>query len=94
MLLSEVHIENFRSIESLTLRLGKCSVLVGKNNSGKSNVLKAINLVLGEKFIKLTKNDFYNKEEDRIIKIILTFKDFTLKEINNIKQRPGKKRKN
>ncbi|MEL7662972.1 MAG: AAA family ATPase [Methanosarcina mazei] len=84
MLLSEVQIENFRSIEYLSLRLNKCSILVGKNNSGKSNVLKAINMVLGEKFVKLTKNDFYNGEENRIIRIKLTFKDFTLEEIKDI----------
>ena len=84
MLLSEVYIKNYRSIEELTLKLGKCSIIVGKNNSGKSNILKAIDLVLGEKYIKLTKNDFYNRDENREIKIKLTFTDLTPEEITKI----------
>lgn len=84
MLLSEVYIRNYRSIEELTLKLGKCSIIVGKNNSGKSNILKAIDLVLGEKYIKLTKNDFYNGDENREIKIKLTFTDLTPEEITKI----------
>lgn len=84
MLLSEVYIKNYRSIEELTLKLGKCSIIVGKNNSGKSNILKAIDLVLGEKYIKLTKNDFYNMDENREIKIKLTFTNLTSEEIGKI----------
>ena len=44
MKLESVVIENFRSIE--TAKLTKCNgfnVLIGKNNSGKSNILSAIN---------------------------------------------------
>lgn len=84
MLLSEVYIKNYRSIEELKLKLGKCSIIVGKNNSGKSNILKAIDLVLGEKYIKLTKNDFYNRDENREIKIKLTFTDLTSEELKKI----------
>lgn len=84
MLLSEVYIKNYRSIEELTLKLGKCSIIVGKNNSGKSNILKAIDLVLGEKYIKLNKNDFFNRDENREIKIKLTFTDLTPEEIKRI----------
>lgn len=87
MLLSEVYIKNYRSIEELTLKLSKCSTIVGKNNSGKSNILKAIDLVLGEKYyIKLTKNDFYNRDENREIIIRLTFKHFTSEEIKKVEE--------
>jgi predicted ATPase len=37
-----VHIENFKSIESLTLALGRVTVLIGANGSGKSNILEAL----------------------------------------------------
>ena len=91
MLLSEVYIKNYRSIEELTLKLGKCSIIVGKNNSGKSNILKAIDLVLGGKYyIKLTKNDFYNRDENIEIIIRLTFKHFTPEELKKIE---GERRK-
>ena len=39
-----VHIENFRSIRSLDAQLTQLSVLVGKNDCGKSNILRALNL--------------------------------------------------
>lgn len=87
MLLSEVYIKNYRSIEELKLNLGKCSIIVGKNNSGKSNILKAIDLVLGEKYyIKLTKNDFYNRDENREIIIRLTFRNFMPEELKKIEE--------
>lgn len=85
MQLYRIHVENYRSIENLTLYLNKCSVLVGKNNTGKSNVLKAIDLVLGEKFFKLTKNDFFNQDDTKIIKINPFFNDFNTVELSNIK---------
>ena len=37
-----IHIENFKSIESLTVELGRLTVLIGANGSGKSNILEAI----------------------------------------------------
>nr|WP_321498656.1 AAA family ATPase [uncultured Methanolobus sp.] len=86
MLLSKVHIENYRSIENLELNLKKCSFLVGKNNSGKSNVLKAINLVLGEGFVKTSLNDFFNRDDTRVIKIKLIFTHFTVAEKSNVKR--------
>lgn len=66
MYLSHVKIKHYRSIKQLALdfRKGK-NVIVGKNNAGKSNIIKAIDLVLGEpapayhKYENLTTNDFY-----------------------------------
>lgn len=49
MRLKEVNIENFRSIKSQTLKFDtNCRILVGINESGKSNVLKALNLLSDE----------------------------------------------
>ena len=42
MLLHKVHIENFRSIKQLELELAPLTILVGPNNSGKTNILRAI----------------------------------------------------
>jgi predicted ATPase len=41
-MIREFTIENFKSIESLTLPLGRVTVLIGENGAGKSNVLEAI----------------------------------------------------
>ena len=42
--ITKIDIRNFRSIRSLTILPGDLAVLVGKNDSGKSNVLRALNL--------------------------------------------------
>ncbi len=43
MQLTEIRIENFRSIKSQTITLDRnCLILLGKNEAGKSNILKAI----------------------------------------------------
>lgn len=44
VLITEVEIENFRSIRRATVPLNYLSVLVGTNDSGKSNILRALNL--------------------------------------------------
>ncbi|PQV41789.1 ATP-dependent nuclease [Methanohalophilus euhalobius] len=74
--LSKIHIENYRSIKKLDLSFEKGkNVIVGKNNSGKSNIIKAIDLILGEKSPtwnksnNITDNDFFegNTDEDIFI---------------------------
>jgi hypothetical protein len=39
-----IHIENFRSIKSLDANLSNLSIFVGKNDCGKSNILRSLNL--------------------------------------------------
>jgi predicted ATPase len=43
-MIKEVTIENYKSIQSLTLPLGRVTVLIGENGCGKSNILEAIAL--------------------------------------------------
>ena len=42
--ITKVEVRNFRSVRNLSLSPGKLAVLVGKNDSGKSNILRALNL--------------------------------------------------
>lgn len=81
MYLSRVYIQNYRSIKQLDLILKKGkNVIVGKNNSGKSNIIKAIDLVLGEKSPiwsksnNISDNDFFegNTNEEILIWCELT----------------------
>lgn len=63
MYLERLIIENYRSIQhvSIAFSLGK-NVLVGKNNAGKSNLVSALNIVLGEKspsYIPIEETDFH-----------------------------------
>lgn len=41
-MIRKVEIENFKSIERLALELGRVTVLIGANGSGKSNIIEAI----------------------------------------------------
>lgn len=76
MYLSRLVISNYRSINELALKFGKGkNVIVGKNNAGKSNIIRAIDLILGEnspswaKSENVTENDFYNGNVTRPIYI-------------------------
>lgn len=70
MYLSRLYIKNYRSIRELDIPFvrGK-NVIVGRNNTGKSNIIKALDLVLGEdsptytKSDNFTENDFYSWKE-------------------------------
>jgi putative ATP-dependent endonuclease of the OLD family len=67
MYLSRLVAKNYRSIDCVDIKFteGK-NVIVGKNNSGKSNIMKALDLVLGEssptyaKSDNITEHDFRN----------------------------------
>ncbi|MCU0469039.1 MAG: ATP-binding protein [Arcicella sp.] len=51
MKIFDISIKNFRGIKSLTnLKVGEINSFVGKNDSGKSNILKALDLFFNEKF--------------------------------------------
>jgi predicted ATPase len=41
-MIKEIKIENFKSIQSLNLELGRLNVFIGANGSGKSNILEGI----------------------------------------------------
>lgn len=75
MRIVQLHIQNFRSIEDATFLLPENVVLVGDNNSGKSTILEAIDLVLGPERIRqrpvIDEHDFYegqyiSDEDDEI----------------------------
>ncbi len=42
MQIRSFHVENFKSLASLDLELGRVNVLIGENGCGKSNILEAI----------------------------------------------------
>ncbi|RZK39584.1 MAG: chromosome segregation protein SMC [Hymenobacter sp.] len=45
-MLTSIRIQNFRSIRDAQVKLGQVNLFIGPNNSGKSNFLKGIELVL------------------------------------------------
>ncbi|MBP1762456.1 MAG: recombination protein, partial [Firmicutes bacterium] len=89
MQISKIHIENYRSIKVLDLYPRNYCALIGENNAGKSNILKAINLVLGEMWPTdrtFTPEDFHGHktEQDIVIQVyfdtpVETWKNMSLK---------------
>ncbi len=76
MKIEKISIKNYRSIVDLELKPQYLCALVGENNSGKSNILTAINLLLGESWPTIrhiTDDDIYNKETQRDIEIKIWF---------------------
>lgn len=60
MKLTRAQITNFRSIKELTIKFDRsCRILVGINESGKSNILKALAL--------LDSNNKISKSDERLI---------------------------
>ena len=56
--IQRVHVKNFRSLVDETIELSDYNFFVGKNDSGKSNVLKALNLFFNNKTDFNTPYDF------------------------------------
>jgi putative ATP-dependent endonuclease of OLD family len=77
MRLKSLHVENFRSLQSLTIELSHVCTIVGPNNSGKSNILEAIRRVLapewGPRTRDFTEDDIYLRDETLDIKIECSF---------------------
>jgi hypothetical protein len=46
ILLSKIRINNYRSIGAISLELGMFNLLIGQNNTGKTNFLRAINIAI------------------------------------------------
>ena len=69
MKIKEIHVKNFRSILDETLTFDDLTVLVGRNSSGKSSFLRALELFYNQ--AKATQLDFHNKtEEDISIEVV------------------------
>ena len=76
-------IENYRSIEHIQFSFEDLVAFVGPNNSGKTNILRAINWFLTP-YAKLDQEDFFNKE--KVISVTAVITDLTQEQINLLAQ--------
>lgn len=65
ILITEIQIENYKSIEKLTLPLGRVNVFIGENGAGKSNILEIIALAGAASANKLD-NEFLTSRGIRV----------------------------
>jgi putative ATP-dependent endonuclease of OLD family len=78
MKLKKVSIKNFKSIKDIEFEFPESGmlVLVGENNAGKSNIIRAIDLICGESWIgkeKMEDHDYYLRNKNNEINIDLYF---------------------
>jgi len=76
MKIKKIQIKNYRSIKELEFEPQSLCALVGENNSGKSNILNAIDLLLGESWpsVKnISDEDIYKKDINQDIEIRIWF---------------------
>ena len=84
MIIKEIEISNFRSIKhQVTNNIENVLVLIGKNNSGKSALLQAINAFWGN--YSIDEDDFYKNQDiitnEMEIKIAFVIDDNFYKEM-------------
>jgi len=72
MIIRRIHIKNFRCIEEATIEIDRLTILIGKNGSGKSSILKALEIFY-QPNADYNEEDFYNRDTSRQIEITVYF---------------------
>ncbi len=73
MIIDRIHISHFRSYKDCTIELTPIQSIVGRNNVGKSNLLKAIRLFMEASKRLLDEECFHHHDTSRPISICLEF---------------------
>jgi hypothetical protein len=79
MIIKEAHVKNFRSILDESLFCDCLTALVGRNGTGKSSFLLAMEMFY-DPSAKVTAEDFYAEDTSQDIEIAVTFSDLTAEE--------------
>ncbi len=82
MKIAQLYIENFRSIRGEKIEIENLTMFVGSNGCGKSSFLKALNFFYEPK-IKVTKEDFFNRDTSQPIRIEVTYTDLSAEEVEH-----------
>ncbi len=80
MKLHTIHIENYKSLRDVTIRLQDVNLFIGPNNSGKSNALKALQMLANRDLVGgllLNDSDLFKKNSNNDFALHLVF------ELNN-----------
>ena len=68
--ISRLHVRNYRSIVDAEFTFDpQCNILIGQNNSGKSNIMRALNVALGRDGDRISVDDYNDPKEDVLIKV-------------------------
>jgi putative ATP-dependent endonuclease of the OLD family len=81
MKLRRLKIQNFRAAQDLDIDIQDLHAIVGANNSGKSTILKAIDLLINPSTRKVDEETFWDKNIENEIRIEAIFKELNDHEI-------------
>lgn len=83
MKISSLQIKNFKSIRNVVVdEVDNTFILVGKNSTGKSSVVDAIRVILGD--LRVDREFFNNPDEDMIISINCEINQENMELMNNL----------
>ena len=73
MRIARLKIEGFRGASDADINLGRHTVLIGPNNSGKTTIIEALALLFGRDRLvrRLTEHDFYGSAPDEPSRIMI-----------------------
>lgn len=72
MLIEKIHVRNFRSLRDATLECDPLTAILGRNGTGKSSVLHALDYFY-RLDVKAEVEDFYDHSTDEPIEIMVTY---------------------
>ena len=73
MKIQNIHISNYNSIKDIQIHVGDMLNLVGQNNAGKSNILRALDLFFNHSSQKITEETYHNRNTSVPIEITVDF---------------------
>lgn len=82
-----LRINGFRGIENLEITLPKVTILFGQNNAGKTSIIKALQLVLGDYGRYLSSEDFFidSADDQQVDKITVDIRIIPIDENGRVK---------
>jgi len=81
-MISQLDIENFKSIYKESIELGRVNIFIGENGCGKTNILEALGMISAAKYGEI-KNDYLALKGLRVTKPSITLNSFSNKRMNN-----------
>lgn len=85
-----VEFENFRNLSGKYEFDDKMNIVVGKNNTGKTNLIDGLKLafsIFTDDYFKITKSDFFNSDDSSGITISVKLKSNSIPELNQHDER-------
>ena len=77
MELKQIEINKFKSIDSISINIDDLAILIGENNAGKTNILKALELFYQDSVRGINEEYFYFKNQNQPISISITYDKLT-----------------